>query len=69
MDSTNVRETFLPLQTTAGRLGVPAAWLREEALAGRVPYLRAGRRMLFAPAEVERVLIARAENVQGAAHA
>lgn len=42
------------------RLGVPREWLRREALDGRVPCLRAGRRLLFDPESVERVLVARA---------
>ena len=46
-------------------LGVPAAWLRSEAEAGRVPYLRAGRRLLFNLAEVERSLLERARREQG----
>jgi hypothetical protein len=37
----------LPLARAARRLGVPARWLRAEADAGRVPYLRAGARYLF----------------------
>lgn len=53
-------ELFLPLRRTAARLGVPAAWLRAEALAARVPYLRVGRRLLFNPAAVEAVLLNRA---------
>jgi len=31
----------------AGRTGLPLAWLRREAKAGRIPSLRVGRRMLF----------------------
>ena len=38
-------ESFLPLSQTAVRLGVPAAWSRTEADAGRVLYLCAGRRV------------------------
>lgn len=53
-------ESFLSLQNTAAQLGVPAAWLRQEARAGRVPYLRAGRRLLFHPAAVEAELLDRA---------
>jgi hypothetical protein len=53
-------ETFLPLHSTAARLGVPIAWLRAEADANRVPVLRAGRRLLFNPEVVKAVLLARA---------
>jgi hypothetical protein len=44
----------------ARRLGLPAAWLKAEAKAGRIPSLRAGRRLLFNPEAVERVLLERA---------
>ena len=53
-------ELFLPLRRAAARLGVPAAWLRAETLAGRVPCLRVGRRLLFNPAATERALLERA---------
>jgi excisionase family DNA binding protein len=52
-------ETFLPPESTADRLGVPVAWLRREAQAGRIPHLKAGRRILFNPELVERVLLER----------
>ena len=35
------------LHQTCRALGLPADWLREEALAGRIPCLRAGDRLLF----------------------
>lgn len=54
-------ESFLPLRRVAVRLGVPAAWLRAEADAGRIPHLRVGRRMLLNPQAVERVLLERAQ--------
>jgi hypothetical protein len=31
----------------SGKTGLPLAWLRREAKAGRIPSLRVGRRMLF----------------------
>jgi hypothetical protein len=43
------------------RLQVKAAWLREEAEAGRLPAVRAGDRFLFDPATVERLLLDRAQ--------
>jgi hypothetical protein len=46
-----------PLKTIARQIGVPAAWLRREADAGRVPFLRIGRRLL-GDAEAIRKLIA-----------
>jgi excisionase family DNA binding protein len=41
-------------------LGVPAVWLRQEAEAGRLPSVKAGRQFLFSTAAVEQVLIGRA---------
>lgn len=34
------------------RLRIPAGWIRQQAKAGHIPHLRAGRRMLFNPAAV-----------------
>ena len=42
------------------RLRLPAAWLRAEAEARRIPSLRAGRRLLFSVEAVERALLDRA---------
>lgn len=39
--------SFRSVSSTARALNVPASWLRSEAEAGRVPALRAGRRLLF----------------------
>ena len=54
------RQTFITLHVLARRLGLPAAWLKAEALAGRIPSLKAGRRMMFEPDAVERALRQRA---------
>jgi hypothetical protein len=51
---------ILSLGRMARRLGVAQTWLRSEAEAGRVPCVRAGKRYLFAPEAVERVLSDRA---------
>lgn len=53
---------LLTLGPVARRLRVPVAWLRAEAEAGRVPCLRAGKAMLFAPDAVEQVLVERARH-------
>jgi hypothetical protein len=58
------RTAFIPIDSAAVRLGVPAAWLRAEAEAARVPVLRAGKRLLVDVAEVQKVLIARAATEQ-----
>ena len=70
MNEFHTPEVFLSVRRTAARLGVPAAWLRTEALAGRVPYLRAGRQLLFNPLAVETVLLERAiQETKGGADA
>ena len=43
----DIKPKFVNVKTAAFELGVPAAWLRREADAGRVPCLRAGRNRLF----------------------
>ena len=64
-DAKSQSELFLPLRRAAVRLGVPAAWLRAEADAGRVPHLRVGRRLMVNPQAVERVLLDRARQAGG----
>jgi len=56
--------SFVPLKVAAARLGVPAAWLSNEADADRIPFLRVGRRRMFNVEAVEGVLLERA--AQGA---
>lgn len=52
---------LIPIRAMANRLRVPIAWLRQEALEGRIPCVRAGRRALLVdPETVERVLLERA---------
>jgi hypothetical protein len=60
---------LLTLPRLAARLRLPRAWLRDEAVAGRLPCLRVGRKLLFDLSTVERVLAERAATSQGAAHA
>lgn len=55
--------SFKSLSKTATTLGVPIAWLKREADAGRVPCLRAGRRFLF---DLEMVANALAEKASSA---
>lgn len=52
--------TFIPLREMATKLGVPISWLEQEARAGNIPYLKAGRRLLFKPEDVEQILTERA---------
>jgi hypothetical protein len=57
---TATHATFVPIRQGAHRLGVPATWLRSEALAGRLPHLRVGRRLLVDPDAVRAALALRA---------
>ena len=63
-----VPEAFISLRRAAGRLGVPSAWLRNEAHAGRVPHLRIGRRLLFNVQAVELALLQRASEAAQEGH-
>lgn len=59
-------QELFTLRMLARHLRVTAAWLRAEAEAGRIPCLRAGRRLLFNPEAVKRVLLKRAADQGGA---
>ena len=63
--------TFVSLPELAERTGLTASWLKDEAEAGRIPFLRTGRRVMFHPGAVERVLLERAQagTESGVAHA
>ena len=56
--------SFTNLRHTAARLGVPASWLRQEAKAGRVPSLQAGRQLKFNIEEVRKALFDRAKETE-----
>ena len=56
--------SFTTLRRLANQLGLPARWLKAEAVAGRIPYLRVGRSLRFNPEHVERVLADRATTNQ-----
>lgn len=47
MPEANPELALVPLGGAAARLRVPRAWLKAEALAGRVPCLQAGGALLF----------------------
>jgi hypothetical protein len=49
----------------SARLRLPAGWLRAEALAGRIPCLMVGRRLLFNLGAVQKVLADRAAQPAG----
>ena len=61
-------DELLSLNRMARRLGVTAKWLKGEADAGRVPFLRAGNRYLFSAAAVEQVLMERAAQLANLSH-
>jgi len=51
---------LLPDFLTVHRLkqyGISTSWLRREARAGRIPFVRIGRRLWFSPKAVERTLL------------
>ncbi|QDV88998.1 hypothetical protein RAS2_00570 [Phycisphaerae bacterium RAS2] len=53
-------ENYITLVKVSDVTGLPVAWLRAEADAGRIPCLRVGRRRLFNLEAVRRVLAERA---------
>ena len=52
---------YIPLRQLARDTGLPVAWLKAEAEAGRIPSLRVGRRLLFDSKVVKRTLRQRAK--------
>lgn len=51
---------LLSLSRMARRLRVTQAWLRDEAIAGKVPCLKAGNRYLFNAVAVQEALASKA---------
>ena len=58
--TTKAEPKLLNIHGLARALHIPAAWLKAEATAGRIPCLKIGRRRLFNPAAVKAVLAQRA---------
>lgn len=56
---------LLSLHRAARRLGVTSNWLKQEAVAGRVPCLSAGSRLLFDEATLTESLRQRAASPVG----
>ena len=52
----NAQRTYVPLHILARRTGLPAAWLKSKAVVGRLPHIKAGRRLMFNSIVVEQVL-------------
>jgi hypothetical protein len=55
---------LLSLSRMARWLGVTQLWLRDQADAGKVPCLKAGKRHLFNPVAVQETLAAKAARSQ-----
>lgn len=53
--------TLVPLSRAATSLGVPRAWLRREASAGRVPAILVGRRWMVHLDHARGVILHRAQ--------
>lgn len=60
---------LLTLLELSWALRLPWTWLRDEALAGRIPCLRCGRQLRFNPEAVRRTLSERAAEEYVVAHA
>jgi hypothetical protein len=60
-------DQLVPINVAARWLRVPAQWLKEEAEAGRIPHLKAGKAVLCDLAAVEAVLLERARLTGAAA--
>jgi hypothetical protein len=56
----DAEKPFASVERIAANLGIPESWLRDEVEAGRVPCLRAGKRILLSRDVVERTLLERA---------
>lgn len=52
--------SFVSLLRLVQLTGLPAEWLKAEAIAGRLPHLKIGRRLMFNPELVEQALLDRA---------
>ena len=49
----NAEKPFVNLTSLSARTGLPAWWLKSEADAGRIPFLRVGKRMVFSVQAVQ----------------
>jgi hypothetical protein len=61
----NDKPELLTTGQTARRLRVPVKWLKDEAKAGKIPHLQAGKAILFNPDVVGKLLIERASKGGG----
>ncbi len=56
---------FVPIRTSAARIGVPLAWLKREVESGRVPAVRAGRQWLVHLERAREIIAKQANNSKG----
>ena len=54
------RTSFVPITTLAYNTGLSVSWLRAEARANRIPFIKMGRRWMFNIDAVEQSLLERA---------
>ena len=57
-------KTFVSVETVSVKTGLPMAWLKAEAEAGRIPSLKAGRQRLFNLNAVEQALLQRGSSFE-----
>lgn len=66
MNASENQPIFVSLEQAAPRVGLPYDWLKAEAKAGRIPHIKAGRRILVHLDELEKALRQRATGEGGA---
>ena len=59
----DAKSTFISAIELSNELGLPLAWLKTEAEAGRIPSLRANRRLMFNCDAVKGALLKRAREL------
>ena len=59
---------FVTLMDLSDRTGLPVAWLRAEADAGRLPFVQVGRSRMFLPEEIARTLRERGARAREEVH-
>ncbi len=62
-------ERLMTLNRLSSHFRLPREWLRNQALAGKIPCLRVGRRLLFNPVAVECALADQAASSREVSHA
>lgn len=65
MSEAHEADQVFELRRMARAIGVTSKWLKEEAVAGRVPCLKAGTRLLFSRNATMAALVKRADKERG----